>query len=295
MSAYAWNPPDEWIANAHATALARTLGVEGYDELLALSTAQPEVFWDAVVRDLGIPFEAPYERVLDVSRGPAWARWFVGGKLNLAHACVERWADDPAHAQVEAIAWEDEAGATRSLTYAELAFEVARCAEGLEAIGVRNGDAVALLMPMAPEVAIAYYAIASLGALVVPIFSGFSASAVASRLEDSRAVALITVDAFMRRGRPVPAKATADEAAARSPGVRHVIVVRHTGASSSTAGPGRGARRPSTASTRSCSPTPRARRAGPRERCTSTAASSSRWRARAATPATSSPATGCTG
>ena len=161
--------------------------------------------------------------------GPAWARWFVGGRLNLTHACVERWADDPAHAGVEAIAWEDEAGATRSLTYAELAREVARCAEGLEAIGVRSGDAVALLMPMAPEVVIAYYAIASLGALVVPIFSGFSASAVASRLEDSRAVALITVDAFMRRGRPVPAKATADEAVALAPGVRHVVVVRHTG------------------------------------------------------------------
>ena len=180
-------------------------------------------------RDLGIPFETPYERVLDVSDGPAWARWFGGGRLNLAHACVERWADDPAHAGVEAIVCEDEEGGTRSLTYAELAREVARCAEGLEALGVRSGDAVALLMPMAPEVVIAYYAVAAIGALVVPIFSGFSASAVASRLEDSRAVALITVDAFMRRGRPVPAKATADEAVARAPGVRSVVVVRHTG------------------------------------------------------------------
>ncbi|MDX6620193.1 MAG: acetyl-CoA synthetase [Gaiellales bacterium] len=229
MSEYAWNPPAEWVANAHATALARRLGVEGYGELLALSIAQPEGFWDAVVGDLAIPFHTPYESVLDVSRGPAWARWFAGGKLNLTHACVERWADDAAHAHVEAIAWEDEAGATRSLTYAELAVEVARCAEALEAIGVRSGDAVALLMPMAPEVVVAYYAIASIGALVVPIFSGFSASAVASRLEDSRAVVLITVDAFMRRGRPVPAKATADEAVTRAPGVRSVVVVRHTG------------------------------------------------------------------
>ena len=229
MSAYAWVPPESWAASSHATALGHTLGVEGYDELLALSTSQPELFWDAVVRDLGIPFETPYERVLDVSAGPAWARWFVGGRLNLAHACVERWADDPVHANVEAIAWEDEGGASRSLTYTELARAVAQCAEGLEAIGVRNGDAVALLLPMAPEVVIAYYAIAAIGALVVPIFSGFSASAVASRLEDSRAVALICVDAFMRRGRPVPAKATADEAAARAPGVRTVVVVRHTG------------------------------------------------------------------
>jgi acetyl-CoA synthetase len=229
VSAYAWTPPPEWRANAHATALARTLGVEGYDELLALSIAQPEVFWDAVVRDLGIPFETPYERVLDVSDGLPWARWFIGGRLNLTHACVERWADDPAHASVEAVAWEDEAGTTRSLTYAELAIAVARCAEGLEEIGVGSGDAVALLMPMTPEVVIAYYAIASLGALVVPIFSGFSASAIASRLEDSRAVALITVDAFLRRGRAVPAKATADAAVALVPGVRTVVVVRHAG------------------------------------------------------------------
>jgi acetyl-CoA synthetase len=229
MSAYAWNPPPEWLANAHATALARTLGVSGYDELLALSTSRPEVFWDAVVRDLGIPFETPYEQVLDVSGGAPWARWFTGGRLNLTHACVERWADDPAHANVEAVAWEDEAGAVRSLTYAELARAVAQCAEGLESLGIGSGDAVALLMPWAPEVVIAYYAVAALGALVVPIFSGFSAAAVASRLDDSSAVALITVDAFMRRGRPVPAKATADEAVARAPGVRHVVVVRHTG------------------------------------------------------------------
>ena len=167
--------------------------------------------------------------MLDTSDGPAWARWFGGGELNLTNACVERWADDPAHAGIEAIAWEDEAGATRSLSYAELAREVARFAEGLEELGVRSGDAVALLLPMIPEVAIAYYATAAIGALVVPIFSGFSASAVASRLEDSRAVVLVTVDAFMRKGRPVAAKATADEAVARAPGVRSTVVVRLTG------------------------------------------------------------------
>ena len=229
MSEYAWTPPESWAAEANATALARSLGADDYHDLLALSTAHPEQFWDAVARDLAIPFTTPYERVLDTSDGPAWARWFGGGQLNLTNACVERWADDPAHAGVEAIAWEDEAGATRSLSYAELAREVARFAEGLEELGVRSGDAVALLMPMIPEVAIAYYATAAIGALVVPIFSGFSASAVAGRLEDSRAVALITVDAFMRKGRPVAAKATADEAVARAPGVRTTVVVHLTG------------------------------------------------------------------
>jgi acetyl-CoA synthetase len=229
MSDYAWVPPESLVATSHAAALGRSLGAERYDDLLALSTAEPARFWDAVARDLAIPFAKPYEQVLDVSDGPAWARWFGGGQLNLAHACVERWADNPIHAAVEAIAWEDEAGATRSLSYADLAREVARLAEGLEALGVRNGDAVALLLPMIPEVAIAYYATAAIGAMAVPIFSGFSAPAVVSRLEDSGAVALITVDAFMRRGRAVPAKRTADEAVARAAGVRNVVVVRHTG------------------------------------------------------------------
>jgi acetyl-CoA synthetase len=229
VSEYAWNPPEGLVERAHATALGRSLGTGSFAELHALSTAEPARFWDAVARDLGIPFSVPYDQVLDVSDGPAWARWYTGGKLNLTHACVERWADDPATASIEAIVCEDEEGATRSLSYAELAREVARLGEGLEALGVRSGDAVALLLPMIPEVAIAYYAVAAIGAMVVPIFSGFSASAVVSRLQDSGAVALITVDAFMRRGRPVPAKATADEAVARAAGVRHVVVVQHTG------------------------------------------------------------------
>ena len=261
MSGYAWIPPAEWVESAHATAFARWLGTDGYRELLALSTAEPERFWDAVALDLGIPFETPYEHVLDVSDGPAWARWFTGGRLNLAHACVERWADDPAHAGVEAIVAEDEEGATRSLTYAELAREVARCAEGLEALGVRSGDAVALLMPMAPEVVDRATTPWPRSARSSCRSSRASRpAAVASRLEDSRAVALITVDAFCARGRPVAAKATADEAVARSPGVRtsswcatpaqpvawHGRAATSGGTSSSRAGPGRGARRRST-------------------------------------------------
>src|SRR4029077_17504469 len=98
VSEYAWTPPESWVAEANATALAHSLGVEGYHELLALSISQPERFWDAVARDPAIPFTKPYERVLDTSDGPAWARWFGGGELNLTNACVERWADDPAHA-----------------------------------------------------------------------------------------------------------------------------------------------------------------------------------------------------
>jgi acetyl-CoA synthetase len=225
-----WKPRSDAFGSSNAGRLARRLGVAGgHHELHAASVADLDRFWDAVVQDLALPFAEPYGQVLDESAGPEWPRWFVGGRLNLAHACVERFADDPAHASRDAVVWEGEEGVTRRWTYAELARETARLAEGLHDLGVRQGDAVALLLPMVPEAAAALYAVASLGALAVPIFSGFSAPAVASRLIDSGATVLITCDAFPRRGRPVPAKESADRAAAEAPALRHVVVLRRLG------------------------------------------------------------------
>jgi acetyl-CoA synthetase len=225
-----WQPRDDAFERSNAGRLARRLGVAGgYRELHAASIADLDRFWDAVVGDLGLPFSTPYTQVLDESGGPEWPRWFVGGRLNLAHACVERFADDPATAQRDALAWEGEEGSVVTWSYAELARETARLAEGLAALGVAEGDAVALLLPMVPEAVAALYAVAALGALAVPIFSGFSAPAVASRLADSGAGVLITCDAFPRRGKPVPAKETADRAAADAPALRHVVVVRRMG------------------------------------------------------------------
>ena len=225
-----WRPDEGAFRDSNTGRLAQSLGISGgYDELHAASIADLDGFWDAVVADLGIPFSRPYTQVLDESGGPEWPRWFAGGRLNLASACVERFADDPASAGREAVVWEGEEGTTRSWTYAELGREVARLAEGLEDLGVVAGDAVALLLPMVPEAVAAFYAVASLGALSVPIFSGFSAPAVASRLQDSGASVLITCDACPRRGRPVAVKATADRAAADAPALRHVVVVRRFG------------------------------------------------------------------
>ncbi len=225
-----WRPRAGAFHDSNAGRLARRLGVEGgYGALHAASIADLDRFWDAVVGDLGIPFSEPYTQVLDESRGPEWPRWFVGGRLNLASACVERFADDPASAGREAVVWEGEEGTTRSFTYAELARETSRLAEGLAGLGVAQGDAVALLLPMVPEAVAALYAVAALGALAVPIFSGFSAPAVASRLIDSGATVLITCDAFPRRGRPVMVKETADRAAADAPSLEHVVVVRRLG------------------------------------------------------------------
>ena len=229
MSDYVWQPSAADIEPANVTRLARRLGVEGFDALHARSIADIDAFWEAVVHDLDVPFLTPYAHVHVRGAQPWQSRWFEGGQMNVAHACCERWADDPAHAQRIAIVAEGEDGTLRDLTYAELRREVARLAEGLSELGVESGDAVGLCMPMVPEAVIGFLAIASLGAMIVPIFSGFAAGAIATRLQDARAVALLTADGFARRGRIIAAKSVADEAADACPTVRNVVVLRQTG------------------------------------------------------------------
>jgi acetyl-CoA synthetase len=210
------------VERANVTRLMRAHGLGSYDELISRSRQDVEWFWDAVVKDLGIEFFDPYAKVLDVSKGIPWATWFTGGSVNLAHNCVDRWAErTPDHV---AIVWEGEEGAVRRVTYAELREMADRLANGLRSLGVETGDRVGIFMPMAPETVAATLACAKLGAVYLPIFSGFAADAVAVRLQDADAKVLITADGTLRRGRVVPMKETADEAVAMSPTVQHTIV-----------------------------------------------------------------------
>jgi acetyl-CoA synthetase len=225
MSDFVWEPTPEYIENANVTRLMRRHGLSDYWELVRRSQDDPEWFWRAVVEDLGIEFFAPYERVLDDSGGPAWPRWFTGGRINLTHNCVDRHAKSERAAQ-PAITWEGEDGDVREISYAALAAEVSRVANGLRALGVTEGDAVAVYMPMVPEAVIAMYAIAKIGAIYLPIFSGFGAPAVATRLDDARAKVLFTADSFFRRGQRVPMKQTADEAVEQASSIEHVVVFR---------------------------------------------------------------------
>ena len=222
--------PAEWEPDAallRDSNVARFMGAEQVDdfsELVTRSIDEPEWFWDAVVRFLGIRFSKPYDQVLDTSDGIPWAKWFTGGTLNIAQTCVDQWADDPATAGQIAVIGEREGGDTASFTYAALRDLVDRIAHGLAARGVREGDAVGLFMPMVPETVAALFAIAKLGAIFLPIFSGYGADAVAVRLEDAGAVALFTADGFTRRGKPVAMKEIADEAVARAQSVHTVVV-----------------------------------------------------------------------
>jgi len=223
-----WRPTPDVAARSRIARFMKTLGIDSLGELQRRSVADPEWYWDAAVRDLGIRWLRPYARVLDESRGPAWASWFPGGELNLADTCVDRHLD-AGRGDAVALVWEGDDGRTRSLTYRELSAEVGRLAGALRRLGVERGDRVGIFLPMSPEAAIATLAAVRIGAIYTPCFSGFGAQAVASRLQDSEAKVLITADGFHRRGQVVRMKETADEAVAMSPSVRLVLVSRRLG------------------------------------------------------------------
>jgi acetyl-CoA synthetase len=228
VSDFVWTPTPEQVESANLTRLARRLGVERYHDLHRISVEEPERFWPALIEDLGIEFSQPWTDVVDDSRGPEWARWFVGGKLNLAWSCVHRWAAGEL-AEEEAAVWLTEDSERFSLTWRELSDEVFRLAEGLASIGIGPGDAVGIFLPMSPQVAIASHACAHLGAVQVPVFSGFAAPAIAARLADAKAKAVITADGSLRRGQLVPMKAIADDAIESASTVTHTVVWRRLG------------------------------------------------------------------
>ena len=223
-----WRPTREYVERARVTRFIRAQGVRDLAELQRRSVAEPEWYWDAVVKDLGIRWSTPYTRVLDTSRGIQWPQWFPGGRMNFADNCVDRHLD-AGRGGKPALIWEGDDGQSRTLTYADLAREVGKLANALKRLGVGAGDRVGVFLPMSPEAAIATLAIVRIGAIYTPCFSGFGAGAVISRLQDCEAKALITADGFYRRGQVVKMKETADEAVAACPTVAHVLVYRRLG------------------------------------------------------------------
>src|SRR5262245_26988580 len=221
----AWLPTDDVIERAQLTRFMATCECPTFDSLYRRSVTEVDWFTEQVLRFLKIQFDKPYERILDLSRGPQWPRWLVGGRLNIVKSCLDQWEDTPV-AYKPAVIWEGEEGETRDLTYADLLIEVERCAAGLRACGYGKGDAIGIFLPMVPETVVALLAINRIGGIAVPLFSGYGPSAISSRLRDVNAKALITCDAFPRRGKPVNTKLVADEAVADCPEITRVIVAR---------------------------------------------------------------------
>jgi acetyl-CoA synthetase len=227
-TAIAWRPSPAYLQRSRLRAFIERLGLDDFGALLNRAAGAPEWFWGEAVRDIGIEFYTPYQQVLDTSRGWEWATWFKGAKYNYVHDALDKHAAS-GQADRPALVYESEDGTVRTFTYAQLHAEVCRFANGLEALGLERGDRVGLYMPFTPEVAIAMLAVGKLGAVFTPIFSGYAAPSVASRLTDCRAKMLITADGFTRRGKPVQMKEIADQAVASVPTVEHVIVARRLG------------------------------------------------------------------
>jgi acetyl-CoA synthetase len=201
----------------------RRLGFADREDFLRFSRENPASFWDEMMREMRVEWFHPYRQVLDSSNGPEWTQWFVGGQINIAHNCLDRWAEAAAGAERVACIWESESGATGQVTFADLRREANRVANGLAALGLQPGDRVALALPMIPQILAILYGCFKLGLTAVPIFAGFGAGAIATRLNDSGARVLFTAERLERRGKALPLAAKIHNIPL--PMVEHTIVV----------------------------------------------------------------------
>lgn len=222
---FVWHPTPELIARSNLQRFIETHGLGSYDELMRRSTSDIDWFWNTVLSDLDIQFYKLYSRVVDLSEGKPWAKWCVGGEMNIVHNMLDKYAgtkiDDG-----RAIKSETEEGVTRTVTYKELREQVNKMAAALRSLGLGKGDAIGVFMPMVPEIVIAMLAIIKIGGIFLPLFSGFGASAIVSRLKDAEAKALFTANGTYRRGKFCEMKPVADEAASQIPTLRHLIMLK---------------------------------------------------------------------
>jgi acetyl-CoA synthetase len=223
-----WEPGPDYIERAHLTHFMRQHSLPDFSALMDRSTQDVGWFTQALLEYLDIRFSQPYSQVVDLSKGIAWPKWCVDGRMNIVHNCLDKYEGTETDSQ-SALIWEGEGGQVRSLTYADLRTQVNQAAGGLRSLGLGAGDAIGLYMPMVPEIVIALLAIAKIGGVILPLFSGYGAGAVASRLVDGNAKALITADGFPRRGSMIEMLAVVDQAARECPSLRHVVIYEHAG------------------------------------------------------------------
>lgn len=224
----AWRPTEAMIRESRLGQFLRDHELGSLADLRRRAAADPGWFWGAVVQMLDWPFATPYHTVLDTSRGIAWPRWFVGGTSNLALAALDRHVDE-GRGHRRAIIEETEAGRTTEWTYAELRQAADRLAFGLERLGIEPRDRVAIYLPMGAEAVITMLACAKIAAIVVPVFSGYGAPAMATRLNDAGVKLVVTADGFHRRGRVVAMKRESDQATVEASSVLFQIVVDRVG------------------------------------------------------------------
>ena len=224
MNSYAWQPPSDLVAQSNLTAFLRMTGQPNYDALATKAEADRAWLMEAVFKFCDVRFYRRYDQMLDVSRGEPWARWCVGGTTNIVLNCIDKHRDTPVWDQTFLV-WEGEdLHEQRTLSYRELDRDVGRLAQGLRDLGVGRGDVVALYMPNLPETFVAFFAVLKLGAIVLPLFSGFGPSPIQSRLNHGEAKVVITANGTYRRGAAAPLKSVLDDTLRSAPSVQHVVV-----------------------------------------------------------------------
>ena len=223
-----WRPSEDVRRNANWARFVARCGLPDYAALAARASAEPEWYWRALADWLDFRFRHQPSRMLDLSAGIMHPRWCLDGTANLydsaVTATVERTPDLPA------VIWSAEAGEERAISYADLDRDAGALAAGLQRLGLGPGDVVGFYLPLLPETIVAFMACLRLGCMTLPLFSGFGADAVAQRLSLGGARAVITADGTVRRGQAVAMKPVIDAALRDSDTVRHVVVLRATGA-----------------------------------------------------------------
>jgi acetyl-CoA synthetase len=220
----AWRPTEEVIEKSQLTKFMRQTGAADWDELYKQSVEDVEGFTDEVLKFLDIKFDPPYEKLLDISEGIEWSKWCVGGGLNITEMCLDRWIGTEIENQA-AVIWEGEEGEVKEVSYKELLEQIEICAAGLQAVGFGKGDAIGIHLPMMIETVVALLAINRIGAIAVPVFSGYGIEAIASRLNAVKAKALFTCDGFPRRGKNIHALNVAVKATDKCPTIEKLIIV----------------------------------------------------------------------
>ena len=233
MSAsYSWIPSDALMRQTTLSKFLRIHEIANQDALALQADAQPEWYWDALLKFFDIRFKTPYTAVLDTSSGIEWPMWCKGGTTNISWNCLQRHRGS-AIWEREAVVWEGEDGEIVRWTYAQLDAETGRLAATLRGRGIVQGDVVGLFLPMIPEAVAAFLAIVDIGAIAMPLFSGYGPRPLAERLSISQARAVITCEATMRRGKSLSLRETARAACEELADIRSILILDRSASATS--------------------------------------------------------------
>ena len=226
MSKFEFIPTEKQIQESNIYKFMKKHDLSSLDELSLKSKNDLEWFWKSVDEDIGIVWDSPYEKILDVSKGIAWSKWFVNGKTNIYKSSVEKFVKKTP--DKIAYYFESEDGKTSQITYSELDSKVSKLANGLKLLGIRKGDVIAIYLPMIEEAILSILAAAKIGAIQTIVFSGYSSDSLHVRLKDCNAKILIVSDGFHRKGKIVSQKKSI-EIALKDTVVEKTIVIPYKG------------------------------------------------------------------